>query len=188
MKTLSLICLAFGFVSFSAGAAQAQLVVQGKGDAVLCYEYSARGNMGSRSAIETCSNALTQQSLSKNDLAATHVNRGILLMRKGDQNPAAEDFQSAIDIKPELTEAYVNYGASLIRQGKFEEALAKLNIALKDTMSTTRPEALYNRAIILDRRKDYKAAYYDLKEALTLRPDWAPALDLIDRYEVRKAG
>jgi Tfp pilus assembly protein PilF len=186
MKTLRLACLILGFTSF-ASVAQAQLVVQGKGDAVLCFEYSARGNTGSRSAIETCTDALTQ-ALSKKDRAATFVNRGILLMRKGDQKRASKDYQSAIDINSELTEAYVNYGASLIRQGEFDAALEKLNIALNDTKSRTRPEALYNRAIILDRQENYKAAYYDLKEALTLRPAWAPALDLIDRYEVRKAG
>lgn len=186
MKTLRLACLALGFAAFSA-AAQAQLVVHGKGDAVLCYEYSARGNTGSRSAIKTCSEALTQD-LSSKDTAATYVNRGILFMRKGEQDLASKDYQSAIEIKPELTEAYVNYGASLIRQEKFEEALKTLNIALEDIDSTIRPEALYNRAIILDRRENYKGAYLDLKEALAIRPDWSPALTLIDRYEVRKAG
>jgi len=186
MKTLPLACLILGFTSF-ASTAQAQLVVHGKGDAVVCYEYSARGNTGSRSAIETCTDALTQV-LSQKDRAATFVNRGILLMRKGEQEKASKDYQSAIEIKPELTEAYVNYGASLIRQGEFDAALERLNFALKDTESATRPEALYNRAIILDRREDYKGAYRDLKEALALRPQWSPALDLIDRYEVRKAG
>ena len=186
MKILSLTCLSLGFLAFSS-AAHAQLVVHGKGDAVICYEYTARGNMGSRSAVATCSDALTQ-TLSRKDEAATLVNRGILLMRKGDQKRASEDYQAAIKIKPELTEAYVNYGASLIRQGKFEEALGALNVALNDTESTTRPEALYNRAIVLDRQEDYKAAYFDLKEALAIRPGWSPAVALIDRYQVRKAG
>lgn len=186
MKTLRLSCLVLGTAAFST-AAQAQLVVQGKGDAVSCYEYSARGNKGSRSAIETCTDALTQ-SLTGKDRAATFVNRGILLMRKGDQLRASKDYQSAIEIKPQLTEAYVNHGASLIRQGEFDAALEKLNHALNDTNSLTRPEALYNRAIILDRQENYRDAYRDLKEALELRPQWEPALDLIDHYEVRKAG
>lgn len=186
MKTLKLACLALGFTAF-AGAAQAQLVVKGKGEAVQCYEYSVRGNMGSRQAIETCTEALTQH-LSKKDRAATFVNRGILHMRKGDQTLASADYESAIAIKPQLTEAYVNYGASLIRQSKYDEALASLNTALKDTDSNTRPEALYNRAIVMDSQENYKSAYFDLKAALELRPDWKPALNLLDRYEVKPAG
>ena len=33
-----------------------------------------------------------------------------------------------------------------------------------------------------------KEAYRDLKAALAIRPDWKPALTLIDRYEVRPAA
>ena len=46
------------------------------------------------------------------------------------------------------------------------------------------PEALYNCAMAYDNMKRYGEAYADLKKALTLRPDWAPALRAIDNYEV----
>jgi len=118
----------------------------------------------------------------------TFVNRGILFMRRGDHEKASKDYQAAIDIKPDLTAAYVNYGAALIRDGNLEVALKKLNIALEDLDSETRPEALYNRAIIFDRQENFRDAYFDLKAALALRPDWEAALSLIGRYEVRKAG
>jgi len=170
-----------------AGTAQAQIVVQGKGDAVLCYEYSARGNTGSKNAIKTCTEAL-KQNLTMKDLAATHVNRGILHMRKGNQELATKDYEAAIAIKPELTEAYVNYGASLIRQSELDRALEVLNTALADNESSTRPEALYNRAIIMDQKENYRQAYFDLKAALALRPDWDVAVALISRYEVHPAG
>ncbi|MEP4053098.1 MAG: tetratricopeptide repeat protein [Litorimonas sp.] len=186
MKTYRLALLALGMTAF-AGSAQAQLVVQGKGDAALCYDYSFRGNNGSRTAIETCSDALDQV-LTKKDRAATLVNRGILHMRKGDQTAASADYDAAIAIQPNLTEAYVNYGASLIRQRKYSEALTALNTALEDTESSTRPEALYNRAIVMDQTDRYSEAYQDAKAALALRPDWKPALDLIDRYVIQPAG
>jgi Tfp pilus assembly protein PilF len=146
-----------------------------------------RGNSGSQSAIDTCSDALKEH-LTQQDQAATLVNRGILQMRKGNQKAASADYDAAIAIQPDLTEAYVNYGASLIRQKKFDEALVALNTALEDTESSTRPEALYNRAVVMDQTEQFMAAYRDAKAALALRPDWQPALDLIDRYEIKPAG
>jgi len=186
MKTLRLTLLALGMTAF-AGAAQAQIVVMGKGDAALCYDYTLRGNSGSHSAIETCSDALDEP-LTEKDRAATLVNRGILHMRKGNQTAASADYDAAIAIQPDLTEAYVNYGASLIRQAKYDAALAALNKALEDTDSATRPEALYNRAVVMDQTERYNEAYRDAKAALALRPDWKPALDVIDRYAINPAG
>lgn len=186
MKTLRLTLLALGLTAFT-GAAHAQMVVMGKGDAAICYDYTLRGNSGSNTAIETCSDAL-DEALTQKDRAATLVNRGILHMRKGNQDAASADYDAAIAIQPDLTEAYVNYGASLIRQAKYEEALVALNTALEDTDSSTRPEALYNRAVVMDQTDRYNEAYRDAQAALALRPDWKPALDLIDRYEVKPAG
>jgi Tfp pilus assembly protein PilF len=183
MKTYRLALLALGLTAF-AGNAQAQLVVQGKGGAAQCYDYAMAGNQGSRSAISTCTDALAEV-LSKKDKAATHVNRGVLYMRKGEQEKASADYQAALAIKPDLTQAYVNNGASLIRQKKFDEAVVSLNAALADTDSPTRAAALYNRAIALDSKQDYNGAYRDLKAALAIKPEWDAALNLISRYEVR---
>lgn len=186
MRTYRIALLALGLTAF-AGSAHAQLVVLGKGHAAQCYDYAFSGNNGSRTALETCSNALDTV-ISRKDRAATYVNRGLLYMRKGDQEKAMTDYTSAIDIKPDLTQAYVNQGASFIRLKKFDAAIEALNTALEDKESPTRAAALYNRAIALDWKEDYKGAYFDLKEALGIRPDWTPALNLISRYEVRPAG
>ncbi len=186
MKTFHLTLLTLGLTAF-AGTAHAQLVVQGKGGAAQCFDYAMAGNEGSRTAIKTCSDALGEV-MSMKDKAATYVNRGILYMRKGDQEKASADYQAALTIRPNLTQAYVNNGASLIRQKKFDEALASLNTALEDEDSPTRAAALYNRAIALDWKQDYNGAYRDLKAALEIKPEWKAALDLISRYEVRSTG
>lgn len=185
MKTYRIALFALGLTAF-AGSAQAQLIVVGKGPAVQCYDYALAGNNGSRTALETCSSAF-KSVMSTKDRAATHVNRGLLYMRSGDQEKAIADYTSAIEIKPDLTQTYVNQAASLIRQKKYSEAVVSLNRALEDKESPTRTAALYNRAIAFDAQEDYKGAYRDLKAALVIRPDWKPALDLISRYEVRPA-
>ena len=186
MKTYRLALLVLGIASF-AGSAQAQLIVVGKGSAGQCYDYALRENQGTRTAIETCSRSFDEV-ISQRDRAATYVNRGLLYMRKGDQDLAMADYTAALKINPDLTQAYVNQSASFIRQNKFDEALEALNIALEDKESPTRSAALYNRAIVLDWKEDYKGAYKDLKAALAIKPDWEPALNLISRYEVRPAG
>lgn len=186
MKTFRLACLALGFTAF-AGAAQAQLVVHGKGDAAICYRYAISGNQGSSSAINTCDEAFSDFMTGK-DEAATHVNRGVLYMRRGDQDRAVKDYEAALAIRPDLLEAHVNHAASLIRLQKYDAALSSLDKALVDPESPIRPEALYNRAIILDRKENFKGAYRDLKAALVLRPDWEPALNMISRYEVLPSG
>ena len=186
MKVFQLACVSLGFLGV-ASTAQAQLIVQGKGDAARCYSYALAGNTGTRSAVKTCTEAFSAI-LPPKDKAATHVNRGVLYMRKGDHELAAQDYEAALEINPDLAQAHVNYSASLIRQGKFDAALSSLEKALRDPKSKFRPEALYNRAIILDRRENYKGAYQDLKAALAIRPNWEPAILRLERYEVRAAG
>jgi len=167
----------------ASSTASAQMLVIGQGAAAKCYQYAKIGNVGSKRAIETCDTAFNDL-LSYKNKTATHVNRGILLMRAGEYDAAARDYERALEMKPDMTAAYVNYGANLIQQGRDDEAMTALNTALADADSPTRPEALYNRAVLHDRAENYKAAYQDLKMALELRPDWPLAETLIARYTV----
>lgn len=169
----------------TASSASAQLIVIGTGDAAQCYNYAKAGNQGTLSAIKVCDSAFGQ-AISRNDVAATHVNRGILRMRKGDIADATQDYEAALEIKPDLTEAHVNLGAALIHQNRLDEALITLTRALEDVESETRAAALVNRAIIYDRRDEARAAYKDLKAAEMLKPDWDLVQTMLSRYKVVK--
>jgi len=182
MTYLRTVCFSLFFVA-SASSASAQLVVLGEGDAAQCYNYTKLGNRGSRTAIKICDSAL-DQTLSVKDRAATHVNRGILQMRKGQQKQAIKDYQSALKIRPNLTEAHVNLGAAFIYLDQLDDALKAINTALEDKDSATRPAALVNRAILYDRQEKYNLAYRDLKAADILKPDWDMIDTLLARYEV----
>lgn len=179
MTYLRAACLSL-ILTAGATAASAQLVVIGKGDAARCYTYAKQGNQGSYSAIETCETALGENLMPK-DHAATLVNQGILYMRKGEHSRAIENYTSALDILPNLTEAHVNMGAALIYLERFDEALVSINLSLEDEDSSTRAAALVNRAILYDHREDYTLAYRDLKAAELLAPDW----DMIDNFLAR---
>ncbi|WP_051279360.1 tetratricopeptide repeat protein [Hellea balneolensis] len=182
MTNISKFLLASVFSITMTASASAQIVVQGGGAARDCYMSTKAGNPGRIGTIKTCRMALTEP-LSNKDLAATHVNLGVLLMRKGDYSEAQAHYAQAIEMRPKLAEAYINHAASLIYSSNYQEALNAINMAIE--LGTDKmPEALYNRAIAHDRLKNYKGAYKDLKQALVLRPDWAPALDLISSYQV----
>lgn len=164
--------------------AHAQTVVIGNGAPQMCYQSAMTGNTGTKSAIRTCSDALSG-TLTRNDEAATYVNRGVLQMRRGDHAKAIEDYQQAIKIAPDLAEAYINYGVVLYLEGDDEAALAAYGKAIEigtDKMALT----LFNRALTHDRMKNPKAAYYDLKAALELQPDWEQAERLLGQYTVTR--
>ena len=168
----------------AANPAFAQTIIMGDGSAQACYQSAKMGDQGSNHAIRTCGDAL-RDSLTRRDEAATHVNRGVLLMRRGDTDQAIEDYTIAIKMRPELAEAYINQGVALFHQGRDEEALMAYDraIALKtDQMA----EVLYNRALAYERLGDAKAAYYDLKAALELQPEWKQAQETISRFTVTR--
>ena len=162
--------------------AQAQIFVNGDGAPYSCYMSAKNGNPGSVSAIKTCSEALSDP-LIRTNKAATYVNRGILYMRKGEYEAASADYEQATTLRPDLPEIYINYGAALFYLQKDEQALEMLNKAVAlDTDKMA--EALYNRALVLDRQEKLREAYLDLKQALELKPGWEPAERAISQYTV----
>ena len=183
MTHISKVLLASAFSLSMAATASAQIVVQGGGAAQACYMSTKAGNPGRIGAIRKCEAALLELGLSNKDLAATHVNLGVLLMRKGDYDKAKTHYSRAIEMRPKLSEAYINYAASLIYTGDYNAAIKAVDTSIE--LGTDKmPEALYNRAIAYDRLKNYKGAYKDLKQALALRPEWTPAIDLLSGYQV----
>jgi len=187
MKTLSKLALAI-FISFSFTAtASAQMIIQGSGAARDCYMKVKFGDPGKAATIRNCEAALTELTLSRKDEASTHVNIGILYMRKGDYVQAQDNYTRAIEMRPNLSEAYINHGASLIYTGDYGEALTALNTAI-DLDTEKMPEALYNRAMVYDRMQDYNSAYKDLKQALVLKPEWPAAINALDNYVVTSSA
>lgn len=140
---------------------------------------------GPAEGLVACNQAIADAAVMPPDqLAGTHVNRGVLLMAAGRNAEALRDFDRALSITPGRAEAYVNRGAILIGEGRAAEGVADLDrgIALG-------PEQLerahYNRAIGREMLGDVKGAYFDYRTAAALNPAWeAPALELT-RFQVK---
>lgn len=165
--------------------ATAQVIVMGDGAAQGCYQYAKAGNQGSNSAIRECSDALERATLVRKDEAATLVNRGVLLMRKGDHDAAVEDYAAALALMPNLSEAHINHGVALYYQGRYAQAVSAYDRAI-DIGSDKIALAHFNRALAHEQLGDARAAYYDLKAALDYKPDWEQAQTSLQRFTVTR--
>ena len=168
--------------------AQAAVTVIGGGLARDCYIAVETGQIAASKALSICELALEQETLSRKNMAATYVNRGILHLRMGQNVRAMADFDTSIRNVPDLYEAHVNRGAALFALDRFEEALAAFNIGIKSEDLNARVTAYYNRGLAHEHLGDVTSAYYDYKTALELDPDFALATKQLTRFQVKSAN
>lgn len=168
-----------GFALPAAG----QAIVIGGGLAKDCYESVEAGTGQTRQVEQTCTRALTEETMTRANRAATYVNRGIVRMRDGRHDAALSDYDRALRIEPELGAAYLNRGAALIHQKRFEEALAALDRAI-ELETKELYAAHYNRAIARERTGDVEGAYSDFLKASELKPDWELVKRQLERFTV----
>jgi len=144
----------------------------------MCYEAADSPMTPSASDIRRCDNALLREMLSEYEMVATHVNRGILRLRRGMIDTAIADFDQAIALDPNQPEAYLNKGAALLRRENASEAINLFTIALEH--NTSRPAlAHYGRAIANETVGNLSAAYRDYTAASRIAPQWRePQLEL----------
>jgi tetratricopeptide (TPR) repeat protein len=168
------------------GAAQAAETVLGGGYARACHDaavHAADSQKVEAEELATCDLAIKVESLSRRDLAASLVNRGILYLCQRLYKPAEQDFDSAIELKPDLAGAYTNRGAALIGSGHPEAGIADIDRGL--ALGSPEPEkAYFNRGLAHEQLGDLKAAYIDYMKAVQLKPDWPSPLRELARFTV----
>ena len=162
----------------TAAPANAAVVVLGNSDARLCFEAADSPMTPGARDIRRCDDALLREALSNYEVVATHVNRGILRLRRGMVDAAISDFDRAIALDPNQPEAYLNKGAALLRGEHAAEAMNLFTIALE--RNTSRPAiAHYGRAIANETLGNLNAAYRDYTAASRIAPEWRePRLEL----------
>jgi len=167
-------------VSVPAGAS---VISIGNSSARLCYELADSPVPPSFSDIRTCDTALEEEGLTMRDRVATHVNRGILRLRREQIDTAIDDFDRAMELDPDQPEAYLNKGAAMIRQRNASAALDLFTMAIE--LNTSRPElAHYGRAIANESLGNATQAYYDYRRASELKPDWEEPRAELRRFRV----
>lgn len=166
-----------------AGQAQAAVTVIGGGLAEACSR-AALGGEREAKFEQLCTDALDTELLSPRDRAGTYVNRGVMKLRRLSWDAAAQDFNSAVHLKPDLGEAYVNRGAAAIGARRYAESLNDINRGIQ--LGVDEPaKAYYNRALAYEGLDDAKSAYFDYQKALEIQPEWDLPKQQLVRFTVQ---
>lgn len=82
---------------------------------------------------------------------AERVNlRGLAVMLAGDAKKAIEDFNTALELQPTLSEAHLNRGIAFLRLGDYVHASRDFETIWSDPKSALRARAAYHDALALD--------------------------------------
>lgn len=147
-----------------------------------CY-HAAESRTGDRLAVEGCTRALREEGLSREERAATYVNRGIVHMVRGRAANAEADFDAALAIDGDLAEAFLNKGFLRIRSGQGREAHALIQKGL-DLGIEEKAVAWFGRGVAHEQMGDYAKAYRDFQRAQALAPDWDLPAEYLASYKV----
>ncbi len=166
-----------------AAPASASIMVLGNSDARMCFLAADSPMLPMARDVRRCDDALTRANISAYEVVATHVNRGILRLRRGQVDLAIDDFDRAIELDPNQAEAYLNKGAALLRRENAGEAMSLFTMALE--RNTTRPAlAHYGRAIANETLGNLGAAYRDYTAASRIDPEWNQPRQELARFRV----
>ena len=154
--------------------AQSMSVIGGGSYARNCYMASTLAiqlNSASDADTEECDQAILHGRLTRKDLLATYVNRGILYGAMEDYQKALKDYRTAIDLGPETGEVYVNLGNLYLLSQKYDVAIQQYTTAIELTL-TKDHIAHFNRAMAYENNKEFANAEADYRRAIELSPEW----------------
>lgn len=175
----------FTSAALAADSGVGPIVVYGRGPAQDCYVAATAADRHSRSAISVCSLALNHDFLTREDRTATFVNRGVLFLRRGLDERALSDFDDALALNPDFSEAQVMRGIALVQLNRYPEAIETLSHAI--AMNPDRPErAYFYRGAAYEEVGNAHAAYADYQRAAALAPGWRSPTTELARFQVRR--
>jgi tetratricopeptide (TPR) repeat protein len=168
-------------------SASASILTIGNSLARMCYEAADSEVRPGIEVVRRCDTALREEALQRFDRMATHVNRGILHLRRGDPTLAISDFDRAIELDPTQPEPYFNKGAAMVRLQNPQAALELFTMALE--RNPDRPElAHFGRGIAYENLGNVRAAYRDYRRASQLDPEWEEPRAELARFRVVRQG
>ena len=120
--------------------------------------------------------AYYQMSLDLYPTAEAHVSMGGALAARGEWAEAIAECEKALELDPDLGNAYNDIGVYLERLGRRAEALEWLDRAIAAPVNDARNFPWYPRGRILEQGARFMDARDCYKRALDIDPDWTPAL------------
>lgn len=153
-----------------ASTASAAVSVFGSGQAVNCFKAALAGKADDES-IRLCDIALATDDLLPADRGGTLINRGVMRLRRRELAAARADLDAGVTLNPAVGDGWLDRGAVLVALRRYAEGVTDIDKAM--TLGVREPEkAYYNRAVAEEGLDDEKAAYFDYRQALVLKPGW----------------
>jgi tetratricopeptide (TPR) repeat protein len=119
--------------------------------------------------------------------AAAVLNRGVLHLARAEFDAAVADFNAALKIQGDLSEAVNDRGLAHMARRHLTDAVADFSTALD--LKPAQPAKIYfNRAMAKEDLGDVKGAYFDYRKAAELDPAWETPKDQLKRFTVTHAG
>lgn len=97
---------------------------------------------------------------------------GWALSSQGDYEGAIDVCKSAIELDPGFGNPYNDIGAYLINLGRFEEAIAWLELAIKAEKYDNREYAHFNLGVVYEKLGLWFEAIVKYKDAMTVNPSY----------------
>jgi hypothetical protein len=101
--------------------------------------------------------------------ARPHNNLGTILLSRGRQQEAVDEFQTALGLKPDYADAHYNLGIAMVKQGSLTDAIYQFSETLR--LRPRNVKALNNMAATLVLKERYPEAIDYLKRALLINPE-----------------
>ncbi len=108
------------------------------------------------------------------DCAILRNNFGFCSLQRNNYSGAEQQFRKSLEIAPKFSQAWMNLGIALSRQGRFGESVASFQQVVPVEVAYT------NVASVCIDMLDYEHAAWALRNALANNPDYAPAKDQVD--------
>lgn len=172
-----------GLIAAPAGASASETVL-GQTQAQACYEAS-HSDRKDRDAIAACDLALKDPLLQPKERGGAMVNRGVIRLRRSEWTEAQKDFDAAIELIPDVGEAWFNRGAAYIGERRYKDAVANFDQAI--SLGLKEPaKAYYYRGVAREYLDDAQGAYLDYQQSLVLAPDWDLPKHELKRFNVTR--
>ncbi len=189
LRPLALACFALACSVLECGvvSAQSTTVIGNSNFGRECFtraELAVTMNAATSHDVEVCSRALEEVTLTRDDRAATLVNKGILQSASGAMEDAKLSYDEALSLASDKGETHINIGNIYVRQQRYQDAVLEYTQGI--AKDSRRPHVAYlNRGLAFEYLEDFQAASSDYTQALAMSPDWIRAKKMLARVNLK---